>query len=245
MRHLNHFLGKYDKYMIIPESLKVNYAGFKNKRFSNRFFGSVEAHRKLMLSAAFYESFKKYKYILTYHLDSLVFSDQLLEWCGTDLDYIGAPWIYDENWPNAIPPDNIGKVGNSGFCLRKISSCLKVINSSRYSIDPAKYSSNLLASKSAYQRFLNQFKKLLKYLKVFNNARWEMSRYRRNDDIFWAHRAIHYYPEFKIAPLETTLRFAFECAPRKCFELTNHILPFGCHAWQKYDRQFWEPYLLK
>jgi hypothetical protein len=33
-------------------------------------------------------------------------------------------------------------------------------------------------------------------------------------------------------------------APRLCFELNGRKLPFGCHAWQRYDRGFWEPYLL-
>jgi hypothetical protein len=27
--------------------------------------------------------------------------------------------------------------------------------------------------------------------------------------------------------------------------MNNHRLPFGCHAWPRYDRMFWEPYLVK
>lgn len=65
------------------------------------------------------------------------------------------------------------------------------------------------------------------------------------EESFWTNRAMHYYPEFKIAPLELALRFSFECVPRYCFEKNNNNLPFGCHAWQKYDKKFWEPYLLK
>jgi hypothetical protein len=72
-----------------------------------------------------------------------------------------------------------------------------------------------------------------------------MSKYKSNEDQFFANRAIHYYPEFKISSVETALRFAFECVPRYCFALNNYTLPFGCHAWHKYDREFWEPYLLK
>ena len=40
------------------------------------------------------------------------------------------------------------------------------------------------------------------------------------------------------------LRFSFEVAPRLCFELNGRRLPFGCHGWHRYDRTFWEPYLL-
>ena len=51
--------------------------------------------------------------------------------------------------------------------------------------------------------------------------------------------------EFSIAPFETALKFSFEVAPRQCFEMNNQSLPFGCHAWARYDRSFWEPYLIK
>jgi len=39
--------------------------------------------------------------------------------------------------------------------------------------------------------------------------------------------------------------FSFEVGPKHCFEKNNQTLPFGCHAWAKYDREFWKPYLLK
>src|SRR4051794_6996509 len=90
-RHLVHFLGKYDKFLVVPQTLQVDYPGFKIKRFPNKFFGSVVAHTRLMMSPEFYRSFQEYKYILIYHLDALVFSDQLMEWCERDLDYVGAP----------------------------------------------------------------------------------------------------------------------------------------------------------
>jgi len=67
----------------------------------------------------------------------------------------------------------------------------------------------------------------------------------RHEDHFWSDEAIKYHPEFRVASTELGLRFAFEVAPRYCFELNNYTLPFGCHAWPRYDRNFWEPYLLK
>jgi hypothetical protein len=65
-----------------------------------------------------------------------------------------------------------------------------------------------------------------------------------NGDFFWSDRAVEYVPEFKVASLEEGLEFGFECGPRLCFERTGHRLPFGCHAWARYDRKFWEPFLL-
>jgi hypothetical protein len=66
----------------------------------------------------------------------------------------------------------------------------------------------------------------------------------RNVDIFFSDKAIEFLPEFKVASFEEGLRFGFEVAPRKCFELNGKKMPFGCHAWARYDRSFWEPHLL-
>ena len=245
LRHLQCYLEKYDKYLIAPKSLEIDYPGFLIKRFSDRFFGSSLAHKKLIFASQFYRAFGEYKYILYYQLDALVFSDQLQEWCDTDLDYIGAPWIRHKDAPYHGSPYWEGKVGNGGFSLRKISSFLKVLNSHQYSLDPALYGETSSDNHSEPIRWVVRAKQLLKHCKWFNGIRWELSRTRRPDDGFWANRANHYYPAFKVASVETALRFSFECVPRYCFKLTNQTLPFGCHAWDRYDREFWEPYLLR
>jgi hypothetical protein len=244
-RHLNHFLGKYDKYIVAPKSLKPDFSGFGVKRFDNKFFGSGAAHSRLLLSPKFYKAFSDYQFILIYHLDALVFSDQLLEWCETDYDFIGAPWIKHKAAPYAGNPVYEGKVGNGGFSLRKIESFLKVIFSPKYTVDPSKYWMTYCASKPLYAKVLNYPIKLFYMLKICNNARRELSGYGRNEESFWANRAKHYYPQFSIPSMEVALHFAFECVPKYCFEQNNSKLPFGCHAWSQYDREFWEPYLLK
>jgi hypothetical protein len=245
LRHLIQYLGRYDKYLVMPASLQFSYPGFGIKRFHEQYFGSVKAHKKLLFSPKFYNAFYDYKYILIYHLDALVFSDQLTQWCETDLDYIGAPWIKHECAPYAGNPEYEGKVGNGGFSLRKIESFLNVIYSSKYHIEPDLYWENNYGSKPRYVQYANIPKKYLKRLRYFNNARREMSAYVRNEEHFWSNRAIHYFPGFKIASVEKALQFSFECAPRYCFELNNCTLPFGCHAWNRYDKNFWEPYLLQ
>jgi len=244
-RHLVHFLGKHDKYLVVPKSLQVKFPGFGAKRFDDKFFGNAAAHSKLLLSPTFYKAFIDYKFILIYHLDALVFSDQLTQWCEMDFDFIGPPWIKHEEAPYAGNPTYEGRVGNGGFSLRKIESFLKVIYSPRYYIKPATYWKTYYASKPKHIQYLNLPKKILKRLKIYNNARWEMSNYRKNEESFWANKATHYYPGFKIAPVEVALRFAFECVPKYCFAKNNSTLPFGCHAWHRYGREFWEPYLLK
>ena len=127
LRHLLHYLGKYDKFMIAPQNMDVDYPGFQIQRFDQSYFGSAIAHARLQFSPEFYEAFCDYKYIFVYHLDALVFSDQLLEWCNRDFDFIGAPWFQCEAAPWVREPH----VGNSGFALLKVRSFLRVLYSRR------------------------------------------------------------------------------------------------------------------
>lgn len=238
--HLEHFLGKYDKYVAAAESLEVNFAGYRIKKFKDKYFGSAEAYRKLTLSRHFYDSFREYKYILIYQLDALVLSDQLTEWCEKDFDYIGAPWIKSPDTPWVTEP----AVGNGGFALHKVESFLRVFDSDQLAVDPDFYWANFCRTHSRPAHILNLPRKYLKKLKAFNGVEWYMRRYRNNGDRFWSTQAKRFYPDFNIAPFETALKFAFEVEPRRCFEMNNDCLPFGCHAWPRYDRDFWEPYLL-
>lgn len=46
-----------------------------------------------------------------------------------------------------------------------------------------------------------------------------------------------------IAPIESALLFSFEMNCSDCMKLTEGRLPFGCHAWEKHDFNFWRPYI--
>jgi hypothetical protein len=243
--HLQHFLGRYDKFLVVPKTLRIDFPGFDKRVFDDRFFGSVQAHRRLLFSPRFYEAFRDYEFILIYHPDALVFSDQLEYWCDLNFDFIGAPWVKHKDAPYAGHTAHEGKVGNGGFALIKIESLLKVFYSPVYQVEPSQYWRLAHSQKPLQQQLWHLPKLFLKRLKIFNGARWELKNFNSNDDTFWANRASHYYPQFKIAPVKIALRFAFECLPRYCFELNQNALPFGCHAWARYDRKFWEPYLIK
>ena len=244
-RHLNHYLGRYDKYLVVPKSLRLNFPGFALKPFDEKYFGSVQAHRRLLFSPRFYKAFSDYDYILIYHPDALVFSDQLEFWCRLGFDYIGAPWVKHKDAPYNGQTAYEGKVGNGGFALLRIKSFLAIFYSPVYYMTPLAYSRQLFAAQPWHLRIWNLPKFLLKHFHYFNGSRWELRQFKSNDDNFWANRGPYYYPEFKIAPVTIALQFAFECVPRYCFELNNKTLPFGCHAWARYDREFWEPYLLR
>lgn len=243
IRHLTHHLFSYDKYLISPEGVDVKREGFKIKKFRSRFFGSAAAHAKLLSFPEFYRKFIDYEYILFYHLDSLVFSDKLTEWCGSGLDYIGPPWIKcnDSPWVQRE------RVGNGGFCLLRVESAIMALTN-RYHINPTIFWFDIYSSYSP--RLLISWMKRLD--EIFPNF-WPLSRllqewketenpseHNRNNDIFWSDMASNYFPDFKVASLEQGLRFAFEVSPKTCFKMNSGKMPFGCHAWTKYDRSVWD-----
>ena len=248
--HLCHFLPEYDKYFVAPPGVSIHRTGFRNARFPAKFFGSAAAHNRLLMWPNFYHAFENYEYILMYHLDSLVFSSDISRWCNAGFDYIGAPWIPCSDTPWVKEP----RVGNGGFALMKIETALTVLYN-RYRQEPATYWSDLLMRNRA--RF-GWVLTLLKKLKPFSPRSRLIGRlledseitdrpdvHGRNNDFFWSFEAVRWFPAFKVAPVNEGLEFAFEAAPRKCFELNQGKLPFGCHAWTKFDRTFWEPYLLR
>jgi hypothetical protein len=243
-RHVRHYLGSHDTFALIPEDHPAIYPGFRPKRFPRRFFGSPRAHGRLLLSERFYRAFLDYEFILVHHLDALVFRDDLLTWCGAGYDYIGAPWLISPDTPHITE----SKVGNGGFSLRRVRAFLNVIRSRRHFVDPDEYWRAYCARTGRFAQLVNRPRKFLKRYGIFNDVGWHIRWALHGDvheDRFWAEHAAHYDPAFRIAPVATALRFAFEAEPRRSFERIGRRLPFGCHRWQRFDRAFYEPFLLK
>lgn len=248
-RHLIHFLGKFDIYVVSPENLRIDLSVSGIKRFRDEFFHSTSTYSALLISPEFYQEFARYKYILIYQLDSLIFSDKLLEWCAKDLDYVGAPW-FREDGADFVEGS---AVGNGGLSLRKIESFLKVLEAPGAAAELDKYRDAMYAARPWHRRIFGLPYKLRKRLSlslakrqdILNETGGVPASKRLNEDCFWSFKAADHYPGFKIASVSEGLCFSFEMAPRRCFELNGGRLPFGCHAWNKYDREFWEPFLLK
>lgn len=62
----------------------------------------------------------------------------------------------------------------------------------------------------------------------------------KNEDFFWCYFVKKLNPFYTVPQAEEALHFAFEMLPSQCFEKINHQLPFGCHAWEKYEPEFWK-----
>jgi len=248
---------KYDTYFVAAEKLKlnqINYEGFKVQRFSEKYFGSAKAHNKLLTNTIFYKAFSQYKYILIYHLDSLVFSDQLVYWCEKDYDCIAPPWMSsDYKWLEN------SAVGNGGFSLRKIESFIKLYSSKKYWQEPEELARKTCEKIGLPKQLFTPIVKQVFKLSCFNNMQRHLNYYLDQElsaeDRFISMYGNKYYPEINIAPAEEAIKFAFERYPRKYYEMNNNQLPFEpngqcrltCidHWVQRFDVTFWEPHLLK
>ncbi len=181
-----------------------------------------------------YKLFSDYDFILFYELDCFVFRDELENWCNNGFDYIGAPWF--ENFhlasENSLP---LG-VGNGGFSLRKVASALKVLRTFGYIEPPKKLWFKYKMGKIG-------FGDLVRRLTVGNNTLWIFNDFRDNEDKFWGLEVPKAHSWFEVAPFEKAFMFSMETNPRRLFLLNRDRLPFGCHAWWRYDYEFWAPHI--
>ncbi|MDZ8117332.1 DUF5672 family protein [Pontiella agarivorans] len=66
---------------------------------------------------------------------------------------------------------------------------------------------------------------------------------RVNEDLFWCSIVSRLEKKYRLPSVEMALNFAFELEPRWSFKQCNSRLPFGCHAWKKYDAGFWAAHI--
>lgn len=207
--------------------------------FDKTCFTSIDGYNKLCLSKELYERFLLYEYMLIFQLDAWIFRDELLYWCSMKYDYIGAPLFKIVNGQYTY--DLSGFIGNGGLSLRKISFCLRALNYKRYKpILTWKYL--LKTSNSVF----DMLKVPIKLIGIHNNKSWFLMK----EDYPCIHED-HYFSLFKYSYMKChfpdfneALRFSFEVHPSYMYELNQKKLPFGCHAFMKYEyATFWSHYI--
>jgi hypothetical protein len=104
-RHARHYLGRHDKYVVMPDSHAGIYPGLASLRLRNRLFAATRPQPALLRSTAFYRAFRAYEFLFVYHLDAPICSDRLIEWCAAGYDYLPGP----------------------GFSIRRVASFLRLL----------------------------------------------------------------------------------------------------------------------
>lgn len=226
-----------DIFIIAPEFLKdiltktyLN-TNLKFKFFQDKYFTGVDGYNWLLMSALFYKAFANYNFMLIVQLDALVFNDKLSDWCERNYSYVGSPLFVGLHSP--VKPLRFLQGGNGGFSLRKIDDFIKVFSTPRHM--PNFYTTNLIAIRPVtYWERLKTFAH--NFIFSYN---FQPLLPRINEDAFWSILVPKYCDFFKVASPEDEVAFGFEVEPRHLYQLNNYQVPFGCHAWEKYDKQFW------
>lgn len=239
---LRRHLSSYELVIIKPESLVTSFYAQKKISFPDHFFRSIPDYSKLLLTTHFYEALTEYDYVLIYQLDCLVFSNDWKVFCNMGFDYIGAPLFHRYN-----NNPKISRVGNGGLSLRRVSGFLDVLYSTKYVSENLSlirdYLTTSIPDLNEWPYHQRWIKKMRILRAIRNGVSWYTNHYLVNEDLFWSDRARLFNPNFKIAPIDVALKFSFDKHPRVCYEKNNYQMPFGAHAWARWDRAFWEPFL--
>lgn len=233
-------------YIVHPNTISLNsYLSIVNKHnctakthaFDQKWFYSIKSYNQLMLSQLFYNAFEKYQYILIYQLDAWVFHDALDEWCSKGYDYIGAPWFSDRG-------ELFSFAGNGGFSLRKVSAFQEILQKKNYQSHI--WNNNFLTIEHpAKTPFRAKVKEILHYISMFFcriSPRLFIKYNRDFEDMTYA-KAFSLTGSKRVAPPPVAAYFSFERFPEKLYEMTGQTLPFGCHAFAKHNKQFWERWI--
>ncbi|MFC5413073.1 DUF5672 family protein [Larkinella bovis] len=209
--------------------------------FNASYFESISGYNRLLLSMDFYKRFDGHIYMLIYQLDSYIFKNNLEEWCGLNVDYIGAPLIGDYDKYIYDPLNMV--VGNGGFSLRKISSFVDRFSYKKrlFSFHGLLVKNDALNIRKFYRRIPLAFLMSLGYRNSFGHY---ASNWRYNEDDFWCSFLKGTPLGLSTPSFSKAIQFSFERFPSILYQLNNFELPFGCHAWEKYEYEsFWGKYI--
>ena len=176
----------------------------------------------MMLSADFYKKFTQYKFILIHQLDAYVFKDDLLYWCSRNFDYIGAPH-----------PQHTNQHGDIQF-LKSYTKFIKTINNA--------FGTSLTVSNAGNGGL--SLRKTAKCYWLVKLLRGKVNKWgKNNEDGFFKYWGNLLNPFFRLPNDKTALRFSIEQLPADALVQLDNQLPFGCHAFEKYEPETWARYI--
>lgn len=242
-------LGKYHFFLVCPEQLDVHhYEHAVGKRlnvirFKQHYFDGIEGYNDLMTSNSFYLSFKAYDYVLIYQLDAWVFRDELGSWCLRGYDYVGAPWF--EKHLSHEEGCALYGVGNGGLSLRRVA---KFIEITHRTFTRAKTPREIFNQE--YHGIGDLARCLIRCCGplIGNNSIKHLMKDGKNrvwEDVYFCYRLADTRFRLHLPSPTEAASFSFDCSPKFLFEEVTHgRLPFGCHAWRKYQyEEFWKQYI--
>lgn len=242
LHQLERILGGWEIRFVCPESLDMStYDTLTNnlyakERFADHFFEGIDGYNTLMRDNTFYRSFEEYEYMLIYQLDAWVFRDELEYWCAQGYDYIGAPWF--KHYGTHEKGNKLWQCGNGGLSLRRIEKFTQCTM-------PNVPVYTLWGIISHANRHI--LRNIIRYIRYPNNMAWFIQHQANTwEDGFFCCDLAETHHALKCPKPQVAAHFAFECSPEYLFgKVTHHTLPFGCHAWRRYQfDDFWKQYII-
>ncbi|MEY3100565.1 MAG: hypothetical protein RIS63_1467 [Bacteroidota bacterium] len=216
--------------LLLPERLSnvvsESLSHWQHQVVSNKYLSSTKSYSRMLMASWFYDLFISYEYMLLCQPDAMLISGDLAPWLDKGFSYVGAPWL--KNKPKkGEKPEYLG-VGNGGFSLRRIADFRRVLRGWRYLPNNHHFAPHKLLQPLVW------FKHRLLY--AWNRPPLQ---YHNNEDLFWGMIVPRHCEFFTLPTAEEALAFAFEAAPEACYHHLGQVLPLGCHAWEKFEPEFW------
>jgi len=233
-------LGKHPIIFFASQSLNISWyeafcsqlGNFSIERFDDNCFAGIPGYNKLMLSKAFYARFSNYEYILIYQLDAFVFRDELKYWCEFNYDYVAAPHL--KKLKNSPRTETVNQQGISMSMLSMHKAFFKILKKIGVNKEIREIENGGLSLRkvSSCLLLLTLFKK--------KSRSWSL-----NEDTFYFYGFNFFFFLFHLPDERKALSFSFELEPSVAYKLNKHLLPFGCHAFMKYEPNFWASFINK
>ena len=218
----------------------------KCRAIADSWLSSVASYNAMLAQSWFYRMFANWSHILIYQLDAWVFADDLGVWLARGWTYVGAPWTAHLGHDT---PDT--GVGNGGFSLRCVAEMIRICESPRWRFVPV-FRWRRLAFRMTLLRRYHLFpiaerpllfaKRLVLFVAMSLGWRNTLAYYAsigiQEDHLFSVYAPL-VFPWMRIPSMAEAATFSVETNPRQTFAAYDIRRPFGCHAWEKHDRDFW------
>ncbi len=236
-------LGDFPIYIVHPSGMKTGayeliFPRLQSLPVSPEWMSSISAYNKLMISPYIFNALQNYTHILIHEPDAIVLKDELIFWCSQNFDYIGAPWFNSDKKDDFT----LKATGNFGLSLIKVSTANNL-----FLKNPRWYTHSMII-RDLIRGLRGQITDLKDaFLAMGRRGRLANADalYKDHCDIFWSYLVPKVDSLFLIAPPEKAIHFAWETHPDKCQKICGSRLPFGIHAWSKYDPNLVKALLLK
>jgi len=209
-------------------------------RVEPHWMASYKAYNRMMVSPLVFNALPGYTHMIVHEPDAIVIRDEIDYWCNQPFDYIGAPAL--EGWGQADADEPVTRFGNFGFSFHRLSTSRRIINSSlRWQPFYTAVVENLIRGLGGDKARLRQG---LIRLGSAGRLRGAYKLFDGYCDGFWSFIVPTVDKTFRIPTADVAIQFAWDAVPSRYMELCGGRLPFGIHAWFKWDFAFLTPHLL-